>query len=381
MKKIIILMALGLLLTPVTGLRAAAEIIYSDTLLTTYGQILNPDNSLGEPDDAYADYMAQNSYLELSFEQTDLTSDVILHYNLLNYGASATVTFYDSEGYIVYDHGDTLPLGDSLTIEYFGEEPYEYIRVNSNNDVTWRLDAVSTSVTMGEEESEEEESEEEESEEEEEGEGEESEDSIIEQGDLIKLPDDGDKNTTYDSAVYTIGADGKRHAFPNETVFYSWYKSFEDVQEVEQSVMDEYSLGANVTMRPGTYLVKIQTANSVYAVEHNGILREIDSETIAEDLYGEEWAGFVRDVADVFWANYEIGDDLASAVHPDGTLLVAPSGEIVYLNNGVYYGLPGDTYNQMRFQSTYQVPASEDIFEMYVDGGDLTPLNYMLFPY
>lgn len=379
MKKIIFLVALGLVLTPVANLRAAAEIIYADTLLTTHGQVLNPDNSLGEPDVAYADFMAQNSYLELGFEQTDLSSDIILHYNLLNYGASATVTFYDSEGYIIYDHGDTLPLGDSLTIEYLGEEPYEYIRVNSNNDVTWRLDAVSTSVVIENEEEEEEAEEEVEDDSEDPEETEEADE--IEQGDLIKLPDDGDTDTTYDSAVYTIGADGKRHAFPNETVFYSWYKNFDDVQVVEQSVMDEYSLGANVTMRSGTYLVKIQTANQVYAVEHNGILRQITTEEIAADLYGSNWAGVVRDVADVFWSNYEIGDEVASAVHPDGTLLVAPSGEIVYLNNGVYYSLPGDTYDQMRFSSTYQVPAEEDIFDMYVDGGDLVPLNYMLFPY
>ncbi len=376
MKKFIYIFALALLLGPLAQAQAASQIIYADTVLNSFGQILTTANATGEPDEAYADFMAQNSYLELSFEEAS-SSDLTIHYTLLNYGASVTVTFYDAEGYVTYTHGDTMPLGNTMIIEYQGETPYEYVRLNSNNDVTWRLDTVSTFVTVSEQTEEvvveEEIIEPEEIVEEEEG--------VIEQGDLIKLVDDGDIETTYDSAVYAIGADGKRHAFPNETVFYSWYRDFNDVQEVDQSIMDEYSLGTNVAMRPGTYLVKIQTVPAVYAVEYGSFLRQITTEELAEDLYGAEWASFVRDVADVFWGNYEVGDEITSAVHPDGTLLVAPSGEIVYLNNGVYYSLPGDTYNQMRFQSAYQVPASEEIFDMYVDGGDLMPLNHMLFAY
>jgi hypothetical protein len=46
----------------------------------------------------------------------------------------------------------------------------------------------------------------------------------------------------------------------------------------------------------------------VYLVTDNhGTLRWIQNETVAKTLYGDGWAGFVKDVPDEFFANYTMG--------------------------------------------------------------------------
>src|SRR5680860_1268910 len=70
-------------------------------------------------------------------------------------------------------------------------------------------------------------------------------------GDLIKM--DGL------SSVYYLDADGKRYVFPSESVYFSWYSDFSGVVTIPASELQTYPLGANVTMRAGTSLVKITT--------------------------------------------------------------------------------------------------------------------------
>src|SRR3989338_9496783 len=81
-------------------------------------------------------------------------------------------------------------------------------------------------------------------------------------GDLIKMAGL--------SSVYYLAADGKRYVFPNESTYFSWYSDFSGVITIPQSELESYPLGANVTVRPGTKLVKITTNPKVYAVTSNG---------------------------------------------------------------------------------------------------------------
>ncbi|HQB26714.1 MAG TPA: hypothetical protein PLP70_02560, partial [bacterium] len=105
------------------------------------------------------------------------------------------------------------------------------------------------------------------------------------------------------SSVYYLGADGKRYVFPNQTTYFSWYKDFSGVVTISQSELESYPLGSNITMRPGTYLVKITTNPKVYAVEPGGLLRAIPDEASAKALYGDNWAKRVVDVPDAFFTN------------------------------------------------------------------------------
>ncbi len=147
-------------------------------------------------------------------------------------------------------------------------------------------------------------------------------------GDLIKMPGL--------STVYYLGADGKRWVFPNSSTYNSWYKDFSGVKTVSATELQSYGLGGNVTIRPGTMLVKITTDPKVYAVEPGGVLRHIDSEATAKTLYGAGWASMVVDVADSFFTNYKIDSTAVSAAsgYPSGTLVKMTGSSDVYLVDG-----------------------------------------------
>lgn len=131
-------------------------------------------------------------------------------------------------------------------------------------------------------------------------------------GDLIKASG---------PAVYYFAADGKRYVFPNEKTYFSWFVDFSGVRTISDTELASYLIGGNVTIRPGTRLVKIQTDPKVYAVTLGGVLHWIESEAVATSLYGANWAQRVVDVPDSFFVNYTIGSSVPTPVHPNGTVV------------------------------------------------------------
>ena len=122
--------------------------------------------------------------------------------------------------------------------------------------------------------------------------------------------------------VYYLDSAGTRHPFPNSTTYQSWYgNDFSKIIVVSNEFLSQFPLGRNITIRPGTYLVKLVTSPIVYAVEPGGVLREIKTEQIAIDIYGQNWARRVVDLPDVFFSNYQLGEKI---VHyypvPEGSL-------------------------------------------------------------
>jgi hypothetical protein len=122
-------------------------------------------------------------------------------------------------------------------------------------------------------------------------------------------------------AVYYYASDAKRYVFPNEKTYFSWYMNFNSVRTITDSELASIMIGGNVTIRPGTNLVKITTDPKVYAVAPNGVLRWIESEALAITLYGASWASRVVDVPDGFFVNYSVGSSISTAQHPDGTVI------------------------------------------------------------
>ncbi|MDO8583586.1 MAG: hypothetical protein Q7R83_00205 [bacterium] len=129
---------------------------------------------------------------------------------------------------------------------------------------------------------------------------------------LVKLPDDGNAKTQEDTAVYFYGSDCKRHAFPNDKVYFSWYSNFAGITTVTPSQLASMSLGKNVTYKPGVNLVKFTSLPKVYAVAKGGWLRWVTSEQVARDLYGANWATIVHDIPEGFFVNYAFGSDIQS---------------------------------------------------------------------
>ncbi len=140
---------------------------------------------------------------------------------------------------------------------------------------------------------------------------------LLEPHTLVKLPDDGDPLTQADSAVYYIGTEGMRHAFPNAKVYFTWYASFDGIQTVSQEQLASIPLGQNVTYKPGMKLVKFLTDPKVYAVAPGAVLHWVATEELARSLYGADWMKQVDDISDAFYENYAFGDDITDAAQYD----------------------------------------------------------------
>ncbi len=138
--------------------------------------------------------------------------------------------------------------------------------------------------------------------------------------DLIKCPDF--------SSVYYLAEDGKRHVFPNDKVYSSWYPDFDDVKVISCEDLSKIPIGTLVPYQAGTQLVKITSSPTVYAVEPSGELRSIESEAQARDLFGNEWAGRVHDVPDTFFPHYDIGAPLTDGEIPEGMIMVNSEGDL-----------------------------------------------------
>jgi hypothetical protein len=145
-------------------------------------------------------------------------------------------------------------------------------------------------------------------------------------GDLLK--------NSASTTVYIIGKDNKRHVFPNEATFFTWFADFSKIKVVSNDILSQIPLDSNVTVRPGTKLVKIQTDSRVYAVEPGAILRPIKSEAIASALYGWNWKARILDVPDVFFVDYTTNSEIAQAIYPAGSLIqYAGSTERYYIES------------------------------------------------
>lgn len=139
-------------------------------------------------------------------------------------------------------------------------------------------------------------------------------------GDLIK--------GTSLSTVYYYGFDGMRYTFPNEKTFLTWFTDFDDVTTISDSALAAISLAGNVEYRPGSYWVKIQSDPKTYAVSTDGTIHWIESEEVAVDLAGANWASGIHDVSDVFFTDYTVGTSLMTAEAFD---------RMLYMDGGDYF--------------------------------------------
>lgn len=354
------------LLLPVAASAAPAD-PYADAFANASGNLLSPGNALGAPDQSYADFLGLDATLVLDLgEGEEGTGSLAVHYYLLEYGAQYRAEFLDASGTKLKEALGSVPLSQtSFVVPYGLSVPYRSVRLTSTKEQRWRLDAVEATALAAQAPAEELPADEPE--------------AASSRGMLVKLPDDGNPATDVDSAVYAIGADGKRHAFPSLTIYRSWYADFSEVAFIDPEHLASYQLGGNVTVRPGTYLVKLMTDPKVYAVEPGAALRPIVSEAVARELYGADWAKRVIDIPDTFFRNYSVGPELTDEAHPDGTLGSLPAGDVVYIDDGMTHAIPN--FDEMRFRGEFVVTVSQRLAATYAAGAPLTLDPDIRFPY
>jgi len=184
-------------------------------------------------------------------------------------------------------------------------------------------------------------------------------------GDLIKASQ---------AAVYYYDTDGKRYVFPNENTYYSWYSDFSGVKEISDTELAAVPIGGNVTIRPGTFLVKITTDPKVYAVTTGGMLHWVETADIAQKLWLSNWADWVVDVPDSFFTNYTVSTDTVNSyVHPDGCLIkYAADPTVYYIQGGQKRAITSEAaFYANRFQWRFVIdPVAADV--TYPDGTDIT---------
>ena len=154
--------------------------------------------------------------------------------------------------------------------------------------------------------------------------------TTVSSGDLIR-------GTSF-SAVYYMGADGFRYVFPNDKTYFTWYSNFDTVKVLSDSDLAKIQMGGNVTYKPGSKMIKINSDPKTYAISAGGVLRHVTSESIAVSLYGSTWNTKIDDVPDGFFSNYSIGHAIETSSAYSSTTEAAAATSI---NTDKALTLPG----------------------------------------
>ncbi len=393
MQKIYLLIIVSLFLgfiSPLTTLAAEETSLYANSVYSAGNQTYKPENSLGAPDSIYTDFFEKDAAITLDMGENESgIGDLTLYFKTQDFRASYRVEFLDVDLNKLQTSSNAFPISVSeLTLSYTAGLAYRYVTITNVEEETWSLDAIMTSeietveTTTDEEMTDEELT------------------QLLNDfaeglmnlfsnldfcggnhGLLVKQVDDGDLVTNTDSIIYEIGCDGTLHIVPNEATYKTWWTSYENVSFVEGSFIAQNGFGDNVTIRPGTNLVKQASSPKVYAVEPGGILRWIPDEATAETLYGPRWNTIILDIPDTIFSDYTVGDDLGNTAYPAGILGYNSDGQVVYLDSDTYYTTPGDILSYMRFQSKFLVDLNDAIMLNYMYGGDLTEDSSISLPF
>ena len=330
-------LSLSVAYTPVSAQESGFD-SYADFVVSDTSSFLGSDSALGAPDNRYADDINGGGTLTLDMgEGEEGLGDLTVYYAILDVQAQITFKLFDSENNELLSYGGPAPLDNTWVIPYDGETPYRYVSIWNSGTKTIRIDAIESEFLVDNNENVIEVDNEtgETLEVVEEGSVEEPE--IINanplNGSLIKLTDDWNDETTRDTTIYMLDADNVRHIIPNEKVFESWGLSFDDVTIIGEGTLKSTPLGKNVYVRPGSYLIKIQLTPEVYAVEPGGVLRWIQNEEIAEELYGSEWNKRVIDVPETLFSQYTSEGALTEATYTKGSFVKVDSGAIFYIDS------------------------------------------------
>jgi len=140
------------------------------------------------------------------------------------------------------------------------------------------------------------------------------------------------------STVYYVGLDAKRHPFPSEAIFKTWFPDFSGVKSISPALLASVALGKPMLSRPGTHWVKIQSDPKTYLVEPSGYtLRWIKDEATALLLGGSDWNKNIIDIEPTYFTKFTVGADLSSAdlsaSWPAGSLVKGADGKVWYITS------------------------------------------------
>ncbi len=121
---------------------------------------------------------------------------------------------------------------------------------------------------------------------------------------------------SYTGTTIYLVSDKQIWTVPNESVYFSWFDSWDDVLKVSDSTiniyLDGYVNGGELKFAPGTR-VKGAGSSRVYVVGNDSKLHWITSETVADEIYGSDWNQNIIEVNDTYLWQYATGDNVANS--------------------------------------------------------------------
>jgi hypothetical protein len=118
------------------------------------------------------------------------------------------------------------------------------------------------------------------------------------------------------STVYYVSEGFKRRPFLDETTFFTWADSWEEVVPVTDATLPALTLASAMPPQPGTVLIKEVSSTKVYAIGENEtdpytpFLHWITNENVAKQMFGIYWTEYVIDVSPVTFSLFDQGVDI-----------------------------------------------------------------------
>lgn len=130
------------------------------------------------------------------------------------------------------------------------------------------------------------------------------------------------------SDVYRV-IDGKRYVFYNAQSYFTWEETFDPIEFIPDDQLSQYPFGGVMLPKGETVLVKIQSVPKVYAIWEDlsdpnspSYLYHIDSEEIAIEMYGEDWADYVIDLPSAMATYFVYGNPVTEPIQIDRSKLI-----------------------------------------------------------
>ncbi len=112
------------------------------------------------------------------------------------------------------------------------------------------------------------------------------------------------------TTIYFVDSDNIKHEYPDTHTWESYFKDdFSKVETVSKQELNNYLTGDDVPHKIGS-LIKITSSPKVYKVTENKVLRWIINENVATRLFGNAWNKLVRDISEIFFGDYTIGENI-----------------------------------------------------------------------
>lgn len=161
-------------------------------------------------------------------------------------------------------------------------------------------------------------------------------------------------------AVYYISG-GKKYLMVNRVTYSTWASAIGDTADnftglkaISQADFDAISTGGNITVRPGTSLIKFDDSSVVYAVGTGAKLYKLADSAAQTALYGSITPIIIQSG---FRSNYyDNGNSVATltstSLYPSGTLIKASTGDTYLVDGTNKRTVSTDAFTANGFKST-----------------------------